>query len=255
MALRKPVMAGNWKMNKGPSETAAFFADFLAAWTPRDDRTVAFFPPAVSLLSAVSAVDGRDDVLLGVQNVYWEASGAFTGETSVAMAADAGAKLVLVGHSERRHVFGETDGETARKVRAALDGGLVPVLCVGETLDERRAGDAKAVVRRQLAAVLPTLSADEADRLVVAYEPVWAIGTGETASPEDAGAMHRVCRDALAQAFGAAAAEAVPVLYGGSVKPDNAAELLAQPGVDGVLVGGASLDARGFAAICGAGTG
>jgi len=255
MALRKPVMAGNWKMNKGPSETATFFTEFLAAWTPRDDRTVAFFPPAISLAAAASAVDGRGDVLLGVQNVYWEASGAFTGETSVAMAADAGAKLVLVGHSERRHVFGETDGETARKVRAALDGGLTPVLCVGETLDQRRAGDAEAVVRRQLAAVLPTLSAAEADRLVVAYEPVWAIGTGETASPADAGAMHRVCRDSLAQAFGAAAAEAVPVLYGGSVKPDNAAELLAEPGVDGVLVGGASLDAKGFAAICAAGTG
>jgi triosephosphate isomerase len=255
MALPRPVMAGNWKMNKGPAETAAFFAEFLAAWQPRADRTVVFFPPAVSLAAAVAATEARDDVRLGVQNVHWQASGAFTGETSVAMAADAGAELVLVGHSERRHLFGETDDETARKVRAVLDGGLLPVLCVGETIEERRAGDAEAVVRRQLGAVLPGLSAAEAGRLLLAYEPVWAIGTGETASPADAGAMHRVCRDALSAAFGAEAAGAVPVLYGGSVKPDNAAELLAEPGVDGVLVGGASLDAAGFASICGAAAG
>jgi triosephosphate isomerase len=255
MPLRTPVMAGNWKMNKGPTETAAFFAEFLAAWPARPDRTVAFFPPAVSLAAAVAATEGRGDILLGVQNVHWQAGGAFTGELSVAMAADAGARLVLVGHSERRHVFGETDAETEKKVRAVFHGGLTPVLCVGELIEERRAGHAETVVRRQLAAVLPSLSADEARRLVVAYEPVWAIGTGETASPADAGAMHRVCREALAQAFGAEVAAAVPVLYGGSVKPDNAAELLAEPGVDGVLVGGASLDAKGFAAICGAGPG
>ncbi|MDB4948767.1 MAG: Triosephosphate isomerase, bacterial/eukaryotic [Gemmatimonadetes bacterium] len=255
MALRKPVLAGNWKMTKGPTETVGFFADFLNAWMPRDDRTVVFFPSDVSLAAALDATADRPDVLLGVQNVHWERSGAFTGETSVGMAADAGAKLVLVGHSERRHVFGETDGETAKKVRAVLDGGLIAVLCVGETIGERRAGDAEAVVRRQLAAVLPVVSAQEVERLVVAYEPVWAIGTGETASPADAGAMHRVCRDALAQAFGREAGDAVPVLYGGSVKPDNAAELLREPGVDGVLVGGASLDPAGFAAICGAAAG
>ncbi|HET6229324.1 MAG TPA: triose-phosphate isomerase [Longimicrobiaceae bacterium] len=252
MTLRKPVLAGNWKMHMGPSETRAFFADFLAAWPAHDDRSVVFFPPAVSLAAAREALGGREDVLLGVQNVHWEVKGAFTGETSAPMAADAGAQAVLVGHSERRHVFGETNDETAKKVRAVLDAGLVPILCVGETIGERRAGSADSVVRQQLDAVLSTLSAEDAERLAIAYEPVWAIGTGETASPEDAGAMHRVVRETLAAAFGPERAAATPVLYGGSVKPDNARELLATDGVDGVLVGGASLDPGGFAAICGA---
>jgi triosephosphate isomerase len=251
-APRTPVLAGNWKMNHGPSEAARFFADFLAMHTPADDRSVVFFPPAISFAAAKEAIQGRPDVRLGVQNVYWEASGAFTGELSVGMAKDAGAELVLIGHSERRHVFGETSEETAKKVRAVLAGGLTPVLCVGETLDERRAERAEAVVAEQLAPVLAILSADEAAELVVAYEPVWAIGTGVTATPQDAASMHAAVRARLAEAFGQEAADAVPVLYGGSVKPDNAAELLSQPGVDGVLVGGASLDAGGFAAICAA---
>lgn len=251
-APRTPVLAGNWKMNHGPAETARFFADFLATHTPADDRTVLFFPPSLSFAAAREALQGRPDVRLGVQNVHWEGSGAFTGELSVAMAADAGAEFVLVGHSERRHDFGETIGETVNKVRAVLDGGLVPVLCVGETLDERRADRAEAVVAEQLAPVLAALRPDEAAELVVAYEPVWAIGTGMTATPQDAAAMHRAVRARLAEAFGDDAARAVPVLYGGSVKPENAAELMSQPGVDGVLVGGASLDPRGFAAICAA---
>jgi triosephosphate isomerase len=249
-APRTPVLAGNWKMNHGPSETARFFADFLAMHEPSDDRTVVFFPPAISFAAAREAIQGRPDVQLGVQNVHWETSGAFTGELSVGMAADAGARLVLVGHSERRHVFGETSEETARKVRAVLEAGLTPVLCVGETIEERRAERAEAVVAEQLAPVLAILTPDELGELVVAYEPVWAIGTGVTATPADAAAMHRAVRERLAAAFGAEAADAVPVLYGGSVKPDNAAELMSQPGVDGVLVGGASLDAGGFAAIC-----
>ena len=251
-APRRPVLAGNWKMNHGPSDTARFFADFLNRLAPADDRPVVFFPPAISFAAAREALQGRPDVRLGVQNVHWEASGAFTGELSVAMAKDAGAELVLVGHSERRHVFGETSDETAKKVRAVLDGGLVPVLCVGETLDERNAGRAEAVVAEQLAPVLSIIRPDEVAELVVAYEPVWAIGTGVTATPQDAASMHHAVRERLAQAFGREAADAVPVLYGGSVKPDNAAELMSQPGVDGVLVGGASLDPGGFAAICGA---
>lgn len=249
-APRRPILAGNWKMNHGPSEAARFFADFLPLREPADDRSVVFFPPALSFAAAREALQGRPDVRLGVQNVHWEASGAFTGELSVAMAKDAGAELVLIGHSERRHVFGETSDETARKVRAVLDGGLVPVLCVGETLEERRADRAEAVVAGQLAPVLAILSPDELGKLVVAYEPVWAIGTGVTATPADAASMHAAVRQRLAAAFGRDAADAVPVLYGGSVKPDNAAELMSQPGVDGVLVGGASLDAAGFAAIC-----
>jgi triosephosphate isomerase len=252
-APRTPVLAGNWKMNVGPSDTARFFDDFLVRHPARDDATVLFFPPAVSLAAARAALGGRADVRLGVQNVYWEESGAFTGELSVPMAADAGAEYVLVGHSERRHVFGETVPQTVRKVRAVLDGGLVPVLCVGETIDERRAGRAEAVVDAQLVLVLGTLTREEAARLLVAYEPVWAIGTGETATPADADAMHRAVRARLASSHGPEVARAIPILYGGSVKPENARELLAQPEVDGVLVGGASVDPRGFAAICAAG--
>jgi triosephosphate isomerase len=168
------------------------------------------------------------------------------------MAADAGAELVLVGHSERRWVFGETTEETVRKVRAVLDGGLVPVLCVGEKIEERRAGRADAVVASQLQPVLEAVSMDEARSLVVAYEPVWAIGTGVNATPDDAEAMHAFVRGELALRYGRETADVVPILYGGSVKPDNAAALLAVEGVDGVLVGGASLDPHGFAKICGA---
>jgi len=248
----KPVLAGNWKMNQGPSETARFFEEFLAVWQPRDDRTVVFFPPAISFAAAREAVRGRPDVLLGVQNVYWEAQGAFTGELSVGMAADAGASLVLVGHSERRWVFGETIEETGRKVRAVLDAGLVPVLCVGETIEERRAGREQAVVQGQLDPVLDAVSMDEARSLVVAYEPVWAIGTGVNATPDDAGAMHRFARRSLSERYGGETGGGIPILYGGSVKADNAAELLAVGDVDGVLVGGASLDPHGFAKICGA---
>jgi triosephosphate isomerase len=236
-------------MNHGPSQAARFFAEFLNLAEPGDDRTIAFFPPAISFAAAREALQGRPDVRLGVQNVYWEESGAFTGELSVGMAKDAGAELVLVGHSERRHVFGETSEETAKKVRAVLDAGLVPVLCVGETIGERRAERAEAVVAEQLAPVLEIVRAVEVGELVIAYEPVWAIGTGVTATPEDARTMHAAVRERLREAYGAEAADAVPVLYGGSVKPDNAAELMSQPGVDGVLVGGASLDAAGFARI------
>ncbi|HEX8691556.1 MAG TPA: triose-phosphate isomerase [Longimicrobium sp.] len=249
-APQPPVLAGNWKMNHGPGETARFFADFLAVHPPRETGSVVFFPPAVSLAAAREAVQGRPDVRLGVQNVYWEASGAFTGETSAGMAADAGAELVLVGHSERRWVFGETTQDTVKKVRAVLGAGLVPVLCVGEKIEERRAGRAEEVVAEQLRPVLDDVGRDEARSLVIAYEPVWAIGTGVNATPDDAAAMHRFVRERLVDRYGNDVAGALPILYGGSVKPDNARELLSRPGVDGVLVGGASLDPRGFAAIC-----
>ena len=248
----RPVLAGNWKMNHGPAETARFFESFLALHEPRDDRSVVFFPPALSFAAAREAVRARPDVRLGVQNVHWEKGGAFTGELSVAMAADAGAELVLVGHSERRWVFGETSEEAAKKVRAVLDGGLVPVLCVGEKIEERRAGREEEVVEAQLRPVFDVLRSGDLTSLVIAYEPVWAIGTGETATPADAGAMHRAIRQAVRTAFGAEIAERLPILYGGSVKADNAAELLSTEGVDGVLVGGASLDPKGFAAICAA---
>ncbi len=248
--LRRPVLAGNWKMHKGPEEAREFAASFLELYPARDDRTVVFFPPALSLMAARESFGGREDILLGVQNLYWEKKGAFTGEISAPMAAQARAQLALVGHSERRHVFGETSEETAHKVRAALEAGLRAVLCVGEKLEERREGRAERVVAEQLQPVLADRSSSDAAGLMLAYEPVWAIGTGETASPEDAQQMHHYIRERLADRFGDEIARATAILYGGSVNPDNAGELLSQPDVDGVLVGGASLDPVGFARIC-----
>jgi triosephosphate isomerase (TIM) len=251
MAIRKPVLAGNWKLHKDPSETRDFFVAFLEQYGSRADRTVIFFPTAISLAAARESTQLRPDVHLGVQNVYWQANGAFTGEVSAPLARGAGASFALVGHSERRHVFGETVEDTRRKTEAVLAAGITPVLCVGETIEQRRAGRAQAVVAEQLDGVLAEASAESAARLVIAYEPVWAIGTGETASPDDAAAMHRFVRQELAGRFGADVAAEIPILYGGSVKPDNAAELLAADQVDGLLVGGASLDPAGFARICG----
>ncbi len=245
--IRTPVIAGNWKMHKGPSETREFFRDFNERYAAHDDRTVIFFPPALSLAAAVDAVRDRADLGLGVQNLHWEPHGAFTGELSVGMARDAGAAYTLVGHSERRHVFGETDEDVRRKTAAALEGGLTPVVCLGETFDEREAGRVEEVVLRQLDAALEGLDSDEIGRIILAYEPVWAIGTGVNATPEDAAAAHGVLRRRLTERIGEAAARVVPILYGGSVKPNNAGELLSATDVDGVLVGGASLDPAGFA--------
>jgi triosephosphate isomerase (TIM) len=248
--LARPVIAGNWKMNLGPEETTSYFAGFLREHDVRDDRTVLFFPPALSLAAARAALRDRADIGLGVQNIHWESGGAFTGELSAAMAAQAGAGFVLAGHSERRHVFGETDDEVGRKAAAALGAGLVVIVCVGETLDERKAGRLEAVLLRQLDAATAALPAGAESRVLLAYEPVWAIGTGVVATPADAADAHAVLRRRLADRWGDEGAERIPVLYGGSVKPDNAAELLAARGVDGLLVGGASLEPVAFAAIC-----
>jgi len=237
-------------MHLGPERTQSFFNSLSLASVPAD-REIIVFPPAVSL-AAAHAAPGRDArVQLGIQNIHWEAEGAFTGETSAPMALEAGARFALVGHSERRHVFGETDEDVARKVAAARTYGLVPVVCVGETLEERRAGRVDEVILRQLDAVLEALGGE--GRSLVAYEPVWAIGTGETATPEDASAAHSTLRARLAEVRGTEGAARVPLLYGGSVKPANASELLAAPDVDGVLVGGASLDPDSFARIAAAG--
>ncbi|MDQ3522519.1 MAG: triose-phosphate isomerase [Gemmatimonadota bacterium] len=243
-ALRTPVIAGNWKMHHDPASTRLFFERFLALHAPRTDLTVIVFPPTISLEAARLALVERADVQLGVQNVHWESAGAFTGEISADMAMAAGARYSLVGHSERRQLFGETDADVARKTRAVLAAGLTPVVCVGETLEERRAGRANDVVDRQLSQVLEAVR--DAAGLVIAYEPVWAIGTGETASPDDAQAMHASIRAQLASASNTA----IPILYGGSVKPQNTATLLAQGDIDGALVGGASVDPQSFAAIC-----
>ena len=245
--VRAPVLAGNWKLNRGPASTREFFERFLSVHAPRADATVIIFPPALSVAVAVAATSDRGDVAIGVQNVYWESAGAFTGEVSAEMARDVGAGYVLVGHSERRHLFGESDADVARKTQAALAAGLVPVVCVGETIEQRRGGEAEQVVLAQLRIALPEPELDP--RLIIAYEPVWAIGTGETATPADAQAMHRTIRSELA----ARGAESLPILYGGSVKPDNAASLLAEADVDGLLVGGASVDPDSFAQICASG--
>jgi len=246
--LRTPIFAANWKLNHGPTDARAFMQRFLHQ-TPRlTDRSMLFFPPALSMAAVVEALHERPDVLVGVQQVHSETSGAFTGENSAAIARDAGARAVLIGHSERRHVFGESDEATGRKVRLALDTRLLPMLCVGETLAEREAGVTSSVVERQLTAGLAQLTDAEVGQVVLAYEPVWAIGTGRTATPADASAIHGVLRAAL-RARGGERAEQVPICYGGSVNRGNAAELLAAPDVDGLLVGGASLDADGWSAI------
>ena len=244
--MRPLIFAANWKMHLGPSGTAAFAREFLAGYHAQPGRQVWFFTPAVSVATAAAALGTTAAVRIGIQNVHWEPKGAFTGETSAAMAADAGATAALVGHSERRHVFGETDAETGLKVRALLAASLIPVLCVGETLAERERGDTLSVVRRQLA-VLEGLDRAALARLVIAYEPVWAIGTGRNATPADAAHVHGAIRAQLGT-LGAAAGD-IPILYGGSVKPGNTAELIAETEIDGVLVGGASLEPATWLAI------
>ena len=250
--VRRPVLAGNWKMNKGPEDATSFLAAFSNEYRPHDDRTVVFFPPSLSLAASLSAVRERSDIALGVQNIHWEENGAFTGELSAAIAAQAHAGWVLAGHSERRHIFGETDDQVGRKCAAALAAGLIPIACVGETLEQREGGRLQEILLRQIDAVLDAIPVDAAETLVVAYEPVWAIGTGVVATPADAAEAHAVLRARLSERYGRKPAGAIPILYGGSVKPDNAAELLAADGVDGLLVGGASLDPLAFARIAAA---
>ncbi len=241
------IFAANWKMHHGPRAARDFSDRFLDGYRPAADREVWFFPPAVSLEAVAARAGEHAGIRVGAQNVHWEPKGAFTGELSVAMAKEAGASAALVGHSERRHVFGERDEETGLKVRALLEGDLTPVLCVGEQLAEREADDTLEVVQRQLA-VLEGLDGATLSRLVIAYEPVWAIGTGKNATPADAAAVH----GAIRRWCGEHGAGAVSILYGGSVKPENAEELLAEEEIDGVLVGGASLDPETWQAICGA---
>jgi triosephosphate isomerase len=250
--MRNLIFAANWKMHVPPAEARAFAGTFLTLTRPQTGRSFWFFPPAVSLEAATETLSGRSDIRIGAQDIHWEPKGAFTGATSIPLARGAGASGALVGHSERRHVFGETEAETGRKVRALLAAGLTPMLCVGEKLEQREAGQTEQVVRRQLAAGLDQVSPEGLNALVIAYEPVWAIGTGRNATPEDAAAVHRVIRAELARL---GATGRIPVLYGGSVNRGNVLALLAQPELDGVLVGGASLDPEGWAEIVGIGAG
>jgi triosephosphate isomerase (TIM) len=226
------LIAGNWKMYKGPADTAAF----CTAFREHDigDVDVVICPPYVSLAIAVQLLAGTE-IGVAAQSVHWEREGAYTGEVSAPMLRELGVYGTIVGHSERRQYFGETDASTARRARAALDAGLFVIACVGETGQEREAGETETVLRRQVTAL-----GERDENLVVAYEPVWAIGTGKTATPELAQEAHALIKSVLD----------VPVLYGGSVKPENASELLAEPDVDGALAGGASLDVDSFAAVC-----
>ena len=241
-------MAGNWKMYKTPAETVAFLQKFSPLVAAASHCEIVIYPPFTSLAAAVEAAKGTN-VRVGAQNVAWAKEGAFTGEISGPMLQAAGVTHAIVGHSERRQYFAETDETVLRRTQAALEFGLMPIVCVGERLEERESGSTEAVLLRQFQKGIASLTAAQFARIVIAYEPVWAIGTGKTATPEMAADAHRTIRAQVRAAFGAGAADSVRVLYGGSVKADNARSLMAQPEIDGVLVGGASLDAVSFASI------
>jgi triosephosphate isomerase len=245
---RKKVMAANWKMYKNPEQTRAFFRDFLPLVAGHDRDEIVVCPPYVDLYVAVEAAKGSN-VAIGAQNVYWKEEGAFTGEISPGMLLAAGCSHVIIGHSERRQYFGETDDTVNMKLKAALEAGLTPIVCVGEVLEEREANLTEDVLRRQCLRAFHAISAKKAGKLIVAYEPVWAIGTGKTATPQLAAEAHALIRGEAAKAFGSELADALRILYGGSVKPENAKTLMAEAEIDGALVGGASLDPKSFTAI------
>jgi triosephosphate isomerase (TIM) len=246
--MRKKLIAGNWKMYKNPDETQTFFRDFLPLVAGHTRDEIVICPPYIDLCAAVQATKGTN-VAIGAQDLYWEKEGAYTGEICPRMLLDVGCTHVIVGHSERRQYFGETDDIVNFKLKAALEGGLTPILCVGEVLEEREAGLTEDVLRRQCLRALHALSTKKAGKLVVAYEPVWAIGTGKTATPQLASEAHVLIRGEAAKAFGQQFADKLRILYGGSVKPENVKALMAEEEIDGALVGGASLDPKSFAAI------
>lgn len=246
--MRKKVIAANWKMNKTSDETRNFFRDFLPLVADQSRDEIVVCPPCTSVDAAIAAVRGSK-VAIGVQNVHWKAEGAYTGEISTVMLLSLGVTHVIVGHSERRQYFGETDDTVNLRLKTALEAGLTAICCVGEVLEEREAGLTDDVLRRQCVRAFHAISAKKAVKMMVAYEPVWAIGTGKTATPELAAQAHAVIRREAAEVFGEEFAAKLRILYGGSVKPDNAAELMAQEEIDGALVGGASLDPKSLAAI------
>ena len=249
--MRRTLIAGNWKMNTDRASAEALARGIVERAGQFSALDLLVCPPAV-YLSAVSDIVSSSPVALGAQNVYHEPEGAFTGEISTAMLLDVGCRYVIVGHSERRHILGETDADVNRKTLAALAAGLVPIVCVGELLAEREAGQTAAVIRRQFESSLAGVPADEIARLVIAYEPVWAIGTGKVATPQQAEEVHADLRSLLAERYNDGSAQNVQILYGGSVKASNAGELLSQPNIDGALVGGASLKVNEFLGIAAA---
>ena len=246
--MRTPLIAGNWKMFKTVAETVKHVKELRPLVKDITEVEIVVAPPFPSIHAAAEALRGGNVAVAG-QNLYWEREGAFTGEVSAAMLKEAGAELVIIGHSERRTVFGETDAMVNRKIGAAFASGLTPIVCIGETLDQRERNETLDVLDRQIKTGLDGITADQLPRLVLAYEPVWAIGTGRNATPAQAGEAHHHIRERLRQWFGAEAAQLCRIIYGGSVKPENIRDLAAQPDVDGALVGGASLDVRAFADI------
>ncbi len=241
-------MAGNWKMYKTPAETAAFIEKFRPLVEKSEHCEIVICPPFTNLAAAVEAAKGTN-IHVGSQNIAWAKEGAFTGEISGPMLNAVGASHAIVGHSERRQYFGETDATVLKRTQAALEYGLTPIVCVGERLEEREGGTTEAVLVGQFQNGIAGLTAEQFAKIAIAYEPVWAIGTGKTATPEIAADAHRTIRAQVAAKFGKAAADAVRILYGGSVKPDNVKSLMAQPEIDGSLVGGASLEPNSFASI------
>lgn len=245
---RKPFLAGNWKMYKTIPDAVKFAKEFKETVKDVKDRDILLCVPFTQIQPMVKELSGTN-VWVGAQNMYYEKEGAFTGEISPEQLVDAGAKFVVLGHSERRHIFGEKDELINKKVHAALAFGLSPILCVGELLEEREAGKTEAVVKTQTVEGFKNLSKEQALKVVIAYEPVWAIGTGKTATPEDADAVHAVIRKVLASIYDQQTAESVRIQYGGSVKPENVDTLMAKPNIDGALVGGASLKVDSFTRI------
>ncbi len=246
--MRVPVIAGNWKMNK-LTEEARSLARAIKVGTANLSHCQVVLAPPFTALSTVAGEIRATKLILAAQNVHWEAKGAFTGEISIPMLEDVGCGMVIVGHSERRQYFGETDQTVNRRARAILKSSLRPIICIGETLMEREAGDYQRVITQQLAGGLDGLTRTDLLRIILAYEPVWAIGTGRTASPEIAQEVHGAIRKWLSQKYGDEAAQEVRILYGGSVKPDNISDLMHQPDIDGALVGGACLEADSFLRI------
>ncbi len=246
--MRKKLIAANWKMYKTPDQTRDFFRDFLPLVHGHDRDEVVICPTYLALDAAVHAAQGSD-VAIGAQDLYWQKEGAFTGEICGSMLAAVGATHVIIGHSERRQYFGETDDTVNLKLKAAIEAGLIPIVCVGEVLEERDAGLTDDVLRRQCLRAFHKVSAKKAVSLVVAYEPAWAIGTGRNATPQLAADAHTIIRAEAAESFGQEFADKLRILYGGSVKPENARALMSEEEIDGALVGGASLDSQSFAAI------
>lgn len=246
--IRRPLIAGNWKMHLTLDEAVQLARAVAAACGTITDRDIMIAPPFTSLASVATAVKGSN-LRVGAQNVAWEKEGAYTGEISPTMLKDLGVNMALIGHSERRHIFGEDDTMINRRLRAALDSGIEPILCIGETLNDREAGATLTVLETQLREGLKNVEKEQAAQVILAYEPVWAIGTGKTASKEQAQEVHGFLRKLLTGLYEKNLAEGLRILYGGSVKPENIDELMAQPDIDGVLVGGAALKAESFERI------